>query len=63
MPERSSRVLKLGEKYQLLNLVFQNLELKDGNLSLSVGEPFLNMVEFKKASGRMGAFRLEPTEI
>jgi hypothetical protein len=39
---------EVGEKHELLNLVFQNLELKDGNLSLSVHEPFLTMMEFKK---------------
>lgn len=39
---------EVGEKQQLLNLVFQNLELKDGSLSLSVREPFLTMMEFKK---------------
>ena len=36
------------KKRQLLDLVFQNLELKDGNLLLSVREPFLTMMEFKE---------------
>ncbi len=39
---------EVGEKHELLNLVFQNLELKDGSFSLSVREPFLSMMEFKK---------------
>jgi hypothetical protein len=43
-----------GEKRQLLDLVFQNLELKDGNLLLSVREPFLTMMEFKKRPEEWG---------
>ena len=48
------------EKRQLLNLVFQNLQLKDGSLSVSVREPFLTMLDFKNRPeewGRLDAFR------
>lgn len=45
---------EVGEKQQLLNLVFQNLELKDGSLSLSVRKPFLTMMEFKKCPEKWG---------
>ena len=38
---------EVTEKRQLLNLVFQNLQLKDGSLSFSVREPFLTMLDFK----------------
>ena len=42
------------EKRQLLNLVFQNLQLKDGSLSVSVREPFLTMLDFKNRPGEWG---------
>ena len=38
---------EVDEKRQLLDLVFQNLQLKDGSLSFSVREPFLTMLDFK----------------
>jgi hypothetical protein len=38
---------EVDEKRQLLDLVFQNLQLKDGSFSLSVREPFLTMLDFK----------------
>lgn len=37
-----------GEKRQLLNLVFQNLQLRGVNLSVSVQEPFLTMIGYKE---------------
>jgi hypothetical protein len=37
----------VGEKRQLLNLVFQNLQLRGVNLSVSVQEPFLTMLDCK----------------
>nr|NGX60467.1 hypothetical protein [Chlamydiota bacterium] len=43
-----------GEKRQLLDLVFQNLELKDASLSVQVREPFLTMMEFKKRPEEWG---------
>lgn len=42
------------EKRQLLNLVFQNLQLKDGSLSVSVREPFLTMLDFKNRPEEWG---------
>ena len=42
------------EKRQLLDLVFQNLQLKDGSLSVSVREPFLTMLDFKNRPGEWG---------
>lgn len=45
---------EVDEKRQLLDLVFQNLEFKDGSLSLSVREPFLTMMEFKKRPEEWG---------
>lgn len=45
---------EVDEKRQLLDLVFQNLKLKDGSLSLSVREPFLTMMEFKKRPEEWG---------
>jgi hypothetical protein len=38
---------EVGEKRQLLNLVFQNLQLRGVNLSVSVQEPFLTMLDCK----------------
>ena len=38
---------EVDEKRQLLDLVFQNLQMKDGSLSFSVREPFLTMLDFK----------------
>ena len=38
---------EVGEKRQLLNLVFQNLQLRGINLSVSVQEPFLTMLDCK----------------
>ena len=43
------------EKRQLLDLVFQNLQLKDGSLSISVREPFRTMMDYKDRPGGMGA--------
>ena len=42
------------EKRQLLDLVFQNLQLKDGSLSVSVREPFLTMLDFKNRPEEWG---------
>ena len=42
------------EKRQLLNLVFQNLQLEDTSLSVSVREPFLTMMDFKNRPGEWG---------
>jgi len=39
---------EVGEKRQLLNLMFQNLQLRDVNLSVSVQEPFKTMVDYKE---------------
>lgn len=51
------------EKRQLLDLVFQNLQLKDGSLSFSVREPFLTMMDFKnrpKEWGRLDSNQRRP---
>ena len=45
---------EVDEKRQLLDLVFQNLQLKDGSLSFSVREPFLTMLDFKNRPGEWG---------
>jgi site-specific DNA recombinase len=45
---------EVDEKRQLLDLVFQNFELKDTTLSVSVREPFLTMMDFKKRPGEWG---------
>jgi hypothetical protein len=42
------------EKRQLLDLVFQNLQLRDASLSVSVREPFLTILDFKKRPGEWG---------
>jgi site-specific DNA recombinase len=39
---------EVGEKRQLLNLMFQNLQLRDVNLSVQVTEPFKTMVDYKE---------------
>ena len=39
---------EVDEKHELLDLVFQNLQLKNESLLLSVHKPFLTMMEFKK---------------
>lgn len=39
---------EVNEKRQLLNLVFQNLQLRDVNLSVQVTEPFKTMVDYKE---------------
>ncbi|MBX9744882.1 MAG: hypothetical protein K2X08_06710 [Chlamydiales bacterium] len=39
---------EVDEKRQLLNLVFQNLQLRGANLSVSVQEPFLTMIGYKE---------------
>jgi len=39
---------EVDEKRQLLNLVFQNLQLRGVNLSVSVQEPFLTMIGHKE---------------
>ena len=45
---------EVDEKRQLLNFVFQNLQLKDGSLSFSVREPFLTMMDFKNRPKEWG---------
>ena len=45
---------EVDEKRQLLDLAFQNLQLKDGSLSVSVREPFLTMLDFKNRPGEWG---------
>jgi len=45
---------EVDEKRQLLDLVFQNLQLKDGSLSVSVREPFLTMMDFKNRPEEWG---------
>ena len=45
---------EVDEKRQLLDLVFQNLQLKDATLSVSVQEPFLTMMAFKNRPGEWG---------
>ncbi len=42
------------EKRQFLDLVFQNLQLKDGSVSFSVREPFLTMLDFKNRPKEWG---------
>ena len=39
---------EVEEKRQLLNLVFQNLQLRELNLSVQVHEPFEMMMDYKK---------------
>jgi len=39
---------EVGEKRQLLNLMFQNLQLRDVNLSVQVTEPFKTVVDYKE---------------
>jgi len=48
---KSSEVV---EKRQLLDLMYQNLQLKDGSLSFTVREPFLTMMEYKDRPGNWG---------
>jgi site-specific DNA recombinase len=38
---------EVAEKRELLNLVFQNLELLDKKLSATIREPFLAMMDYK----------------
>ena len=38
---------EVEEKRQLLNLVFQNLQLRDASLSVQVQEPFITMIGYK----------------
>lgn len=38
---------EVDERCQFLDLVFQNLQMKDGSLLFSVREPFLTMPDFK----------------
>ena len=45
---------EVDEKRQLLDLVFQNLQIKDGSLSFSVREPFLTMLNFKNRPKEWG---------
>jgi site-specific DNA recombinase len=45
---------EVDEKRQLLDLVFQSLQLKDGSLSFSVREPFLTMMDFKNRPKEWG---------
>jgi len=49
----------VGEKRQPLDLVFQNLQLKDGSLLFSVREPFLTMLDFKNRPKEWGNLDLE----
>ena len=39
---------EVSEKRQLLHLMFQNLQLRDVNLSVQVTEPFKTMVDYKE---------------
>ena len=39
---------EVEEKRQLLNLVFQNLQLRDASLSVQVQEPFITMIGYKE---------------
>ena len=50
---------EVGEKRQLLNLVFQNLQLRGVNLSVSVQEPFLTMLDYKESSNQLEVERIE----
>ncbi len=45
---------EVDEKRQLLNLMFQNLQLKDVSLSFQVREPFATMMDFKNRSKEWG---------
>jgi site-specific DNA recombinase len=45
---------EVDEKRQLLDLVFQNLQLKDASLLLQVREPFLTMMDFKNRPEEWG---------
>ncbi len=45
---------EVDEKRQLLDLVFQNLQLKDASLSFSLREPFLTMLDFKNRRNGWG---------
>ena len=45
---------EVDEKRQLLNLMFQNLQLKDRSLLFSVREPFKTMMDFKSRPGEWG---------
>ncbi len=49
---------EMNEKRQLLDLVFQNLQLKDGSLSFSEREPFLTMLGFKNRPKKWGNLHL-----
>lgn len=46
---------EVDEKCQLLDLVFQNLHLKDGSLPFLVRELFLTMLDFKNRPKESGA--------
>ena len=45
---------EVGEKRQLLDLAFQNLQMKDASLSVLAQEPFLTMMDFKNRPGEWG---------
>jgi site-specific DNA recombinase len=45
---------EIDEKRQLLDLMFQNLQLNDTSLSVQVREPFLTMMDYKKRPGEWG---------
>lgn len=51
------------EKRQLLDLVFQNLQLKDGSLLVSVREPFLTMLDFKNRPGEWRRWDSNPRNV
>ena len=54
---------EVDEKRQLLNLMFQNLQLKDVSLSFQVREPFATMMDFKNCPvewGRADSNRRNP---
>ena len=46
---------EVSEKRQLLNLVFQNLQLRGTSLLLQVAELFLAMLDFKNRPKELGA--------
>jgi len=62
---------EVDEKRGLLNLVFQNLQLKDVSLSVQVHEPFKMMMDYKECptnwrwreSNSMIFFKLDQTEV
>lgn len=66
LADRTREIFESSEvdgKRQLLNLVFQNLQLEDASLSVSVRELFLMMMDFKKCPkgwGRLDSNQRKP---